>query len=86
MARFALPVNLYTEWVWTPNARALMNFLTLRVDNHAQYETRQYAYALAWIFKRVMPQSFDAWYLSIPENKKSGYDGMAIWWKEKELS
>lgn len=76
MARFVLPVNLYTEWIWTPNARALMNFLTLRCEDHAQWETRQYAYALAFIMSHVMPWSFDAWYAAIPEHKKPGYAGM----------
>lgn len=76
MARFALPVNLYTEWIWTPNARALLNFLTLRCDSHAQWETRQYAYALSWIMRQVMPWTFEAWEDSIPEGERLGYQGM----------
>lgn len=76
MARFVLPVNLYTEWIWTPNARALMNFLTLRCEDHAQWETRQYAYSLAFIMSKTMPWAFQAWVDTIPEHKRPGYGGM----------
>lgn len=61
MARMVLPVNLYTEWYWTVNARALMHFLTLRCESHAQWETRQYAHALARIMREQMPWTFSAW-------------------------
>lgn len=55
MARFVLPVNIYTEWYWTVNARSLMNFLDLRCDAHAQWETRQYADTIYRMFVDVMP-------------------------------
>ena len=38
MARMILPVNLYTQFYWTVNARSLMNFVSLRADVHAQWE------------------------------------------------
>lgn len=76
MARMLLPVNLYTEWYWTVNARALLHFLELRCDSHAQWETRQYAYALAQIMRHTMPWTFDAWLAAIPENKIDGYREM----------
>lgn len=55
MARFVLPVNIYTEWYWTVNARSLMNFLDLRCDAHAQWETRQYADVIYRMFAEIMP-------------------------------
>jgi thymidylate synthase (FAD) len=60
MARMVLPVNLYTQFYWTVNARSLMNFLSLRADFHAQWEIQQYAEALALIFSREMPWTWEA--------------------------
>ena len=60
LARIVLPLALYTQFYWTINARALMNFLVLRADRHAQYEIRQYAEAILDTFKLKMPQTFEA--------------------------
>lgn len=60
MARFALPINLYTEWYWTANARALMHFFGLRSDGHAQWETRQYSHVMLEVFAEKMPWTYDA--------------------------
>ncbi|HRW91811.1 MAG TPA: FAD-dependent thymidylate synthase [Thermotogota bacterium] len=60
MARMILPVNLYTQWFWTVNARSLMNFLCLRADRHAQWEIQQYALAVARVFQSVCPVTYDA--------------------------
>ena len=61
MARMVLPVNLYTEWYWTVNARALMHFITLRSENHAQWEMRQYSHALAHVLRQAMPLTWAAY-------------------------
>ena len=61
MARMVLPVNLYTEWYWSVNARALIHFLELRCEQHAQWEIRQYSHALAKIMAFAMPWTFGAW-------------------------
>lgn len=60
MARMVLPVNLYTQFYWTVNARSLMNFISLRADVHAQWEIQQYAEALAQVFAEKMPWTYDA--------------------------
>lgn len=60
MARMVLPVNLYTEFYWTVNARSLMNFITLRADAHAQWEIQQYGEAMAKYFRDEMPWSYEA--------------------------
>lgn len=60
MARMVLPTNLYTEWYWTVNARALMHFISLRSENHAQWETRQFSHALAKFMQRTMPMTWEA--------------------------
>ena len=56
-----LPLGSYTEFYWTVNARALMNFLSLRNDDAAQYEIRVYAEAVESFFGQVMPQTYTAW-------------------------
>ena len=60
MARMVLPVGLYTEWYSTLNAHALMHFIRLRSDSHAQWEMRQYSHAMAALFMGVMPWTFAA--------------------------
>ncbi len=55
LARYVLPVGLYTEWYWSCNARSLMNFLALRNDEAAMREIREYAQAVEQIFASLMP-------------------------------
>jgi thymidylate synthase (FAD) len=55
MARMVLPVNVYTQFWFTVNARSLMNFIALRTDPGAQYEIQEYARALEVIFRKRMP-------------------------------
>ncbi len=55
LARIVLPLNMYTQFYWSVNARALMNFLRLRCDEHAQHEIRLYAEAARAIFCEKMP-------------------------------
>jgi thymidylate synthase (FAD) len=65
MARMILPVNSYTEFYWTINARSLMNFISLRADVHAQWEIQQYAEALAACFEAKMPWTWGAYLASV---------------------
>jgi len=60
LARLVLPLNLYTQFYWTVNCRSLMNFITLRADEHAQWEMQQYALALAGFFRLRMPWTWEA--------------------------
>jgi thymidylate synthase (FAD) len=55
LARAALPVGAYTEFYWTVNARALMNFISLRNSETAQREIRRYAEACERFFAERMP-------------------------------
>lgn len=54
-ARVGLPVGIYTEFRWTINARALMNFLALRNHPAAMAEIRAYAKAIESIWATEMP-------------------------------
>ena len=60
LARAALPVGAYTEFFWTVNARALMNFLSLRNAETAQREIRRYAEACERFFEQQMPVTYAA--------------------------
>jgi thymidylate synthase (FAD) len=55
LARSVLPVGAYTEFYWTVNARALMNFLSLRNSETAQREIRRYAEAAERFLAEKMP-------------------------------
>jgi thymidylate synthase (FAD) len=50
-----MPVGAYTEFFWTVNARALMNFVSLRAAETAQREIRYYADAVEQFFAQKMP-------------------------------
>jgi thymidylate synthase (FAD) len=60
LARCVLPVGAYTEFYWTVNARALMNFLSLRAAETAQREIRRYAEACEQLFAEKMPVTYAA--------------------------
>jgi thymidylate synthase (FAD) len=55
LARAVMPVGAYTEFYWTVNARALMNFVALRAHETAQREIRRYAEAVETFFAERMP-------------------------------
>jgi thymidylate synthase (FAD) len=60
LARAVLPVGAYTEFFWTVNARALMNFLSLRNSEFAQREIRRYAEACEVFLQELMPVTYEA--------------------------
>ncbi len=55
LARAVMPVGAYTQFYWTVNARALMNFVSLRAAETAQLEIRRYADAVEALFAEHMP-------------------------------
>jgi thymidylate synthase (FAD) len=60
LARSVIPVGAYTEFFWTVNARALMNFVSLRAAETAQREIRRYAEACERFLAEKMPVTYDA--------------------------
>ena len=60
-ARLVLPLNIYTQFYWTVNARSLMNFLALRTSPTAQSEIREFADSAELLFAKVMPHTHEAW-------------------------
>ena len=61
-ARIVLPLNVFTQFYWSVNTRALMQFLERRVDSpdnrvetHPQFEIEQIALQIEEHFKNAMP-------------------------------
>ena len=61
LARIDLPLSTYTQWYWKMDLHNLLHFLTLRVDERAQWEIQEYARVIAGMVKRVAPLSYEAW-------------------------
>ena len=59
-ARLVLPLALYKEFIWTVNARSLLNFIGLRTDPEAQEEIRLYAEAIEEMLTGVVPTVIDS--------------------------
>ena len=54
-ARFVLPQGMYTEWYWTGSLAAYARFYKQRIDEHAQWEIRQYAEAIGNTIRPLFP-------------------------------
>ena len=61
LARIDLPLSTYTQWYWKIDLHNLLHFLTLRVDDHAQWEIQEFGRVMAGMVKRVAPLSYEAW-------------------------
>lgn len=57
-ARIILPLSHYTECIWTVSLQALVHFVNLRDDDHAQYEIREYAKILKDILSQELPNCY----------------------------
>ena len=55
LARIGLPINVYTQWYWKCDLHNILHFLSLRMDDHAQQEIRDYAYAMFALIKPIVP-------------------------------
>lgn len=60
-ARIILPLNIYTEVYWTASFQAIMNFIELRDDDHAQWEIREYAQVMKQFMLKEFPVITDLW-------------------------
>jgi len=59
-ARMVLPQSMYTEWYWTGSLAAYARMCGLRLDPHAQAETREIAQMCADIIQPLFPVSWEA--------------------------
>jgi len=77
LARINLPLSTYTQWYWKIDLHNLLHFLFLRLDEHAQWEIRQYALVMAEVVKALCPAAWEAFVdyrqrairLSLPEQE-----------------
>jgi thymidylate synthase (FAD) len=61
LARLSMPVGHYSRMRASANLRNWLAFLTLRCDPNAQWEIRQYAYAVMTIIQETFPRTADLW-------------------------
>lgn len=60
ISRVVLPTSIYTEFYWSMNLRNIFNFLSQRLDEHAQIEIREYAKVIYEIVKEWVPIALSA--------------------------
>src|SRR5205085_6883913 len=60
IARIALPASVYTEWYWKIDLHNMFHFLSLRMDDHAQQEIRDYANAMFALIQPIVPVAAEA--------------------------
>ncbi len=60
LARMNLSLNFYTQWYWKIDLFNLLHFLSLRADEHSQYEIRVYAEAMIGTVMRWVPLVYEA--------------------------
>lgn len=59
IARLVIPVNQYSKMRASANLRNWLAFLTLRMDNNAQWEIRQYASIVAELIHLNFPNTYN---------------------------
>jgi len=60
LARIVLPTNFYTQWYWKIDLHNLLHFLSLRADEHAQYEIQEYARVISEVVRQWVPITWEA--------------------------
>jgi thymidylate synthase (FAD) len=76
VARIDTPVARYSRMRAKTDLRNWLAFLTLRSDEAAQWEIRQFAYALGYFISRLFPRTWDLWLHADrrkPEIDKAGF-------------
>jgi len=62
-ARMILPLSTFTECIWTASLQAVLHFILLRTDSHAQEEIQEYAHILRVMVQEQFPHVL-SYYLS----------------------
>lgn len=64
-ARLLLPAySMYVRWRWTASLNALLHFISLRIDSHAQHEIQLYAHAIFEEVREAFPITTTEWLLN----------------------
>lgn len=61
-ARIVLPLNQYTEVIWTASAQAVLNFIYLRDEPTSQVEIQQYARVMKNMLQEKFPVLYEIWF------------------------
>ena len=64
-ARILLPLATYTRVMWKMDLHNLFHFLSLRLDQHAQFEVRVYAQAILRLITPIVPLCVKAWEFNV---------------------
>lgn len=78
LARTTLSLNFYTQMYWKIDLHNLMHFLTLRADEHAQYEIRAYAEVMLDILKKWVPFTYEAYIQYRKEGARFSQNGVKV--------
>ena len=62
VARLDTPVSRYSRMRATGNLRGWLGFLTLRMDPHAQFEIRQFAWCVADAIATAFPRTYELFF------------------------
>lgn len=61
-ARMFLPAYaMYIRWRWTASLNAVLHFISLRLDEHAQWEIREYARGIKELVTAQFPHTIESW-------------------------
>jgi len=61
-ARMFLPAYaMYIRWRWTASLNAVLHFISLRLDDHAQWEIREYAGGVKELASAHFPHTLTSW-------------------------
>ena len=63
-ARCLLPLSVMSCVMWTCSLQALIHFIDLRRDSHAQLEIREFAVELEQLLRERFPHTYDAFFPS----------------------
>lgn len=61
LARVVLPLNTYSHMFTSMNLHNLFHLLELRMHQHAQWETQQFAKAMLMLIEPIVPAAVAAW-------------------------
>lgn len=78
-ARMQLPVGTYSECIWKADLQAVFNFLTLRLDIHAQEEIREYAKEVHRLVSMAFPEATRMWELAYKIDQELADQKKALW-------
>jgi thymidylate synthase (FAD) len=85
LSRTVLPLGTFTKYYYKQDLRNLMNFLRLRLDNHAQKEIREVANAIEYFVKNITPITYSAFKSYIMESMRISREDLHCLPKEERI-